>query len=463
MAADASTGVQAFANLLKCMVGSGILTLPYVTAKVGLGISLPGLAIIAYLTQEAIRFVVRCAAQERSHSQYVDLDKSGSDGGADGMHGSLSWNLVSKAAFGRAGLAFTLICLVGAQLGVVASYLNFVGNTFMLYMPGLTVLQSRVGLWVVVTLLCLLRPLKSVAFVSGLALAVYAVIFVLIGYYGATAAPRSADSPALNLFSPAYFGAWFGPAIFAFEGAGPALSIYESMGTTDVRPFFRVLTSTYSIAVLLYGFVAAAGYISWGERCVRCRRAAALRIPFASARRISCTFHLFDSARGPSSAAEFHLRHARSVTSVVIDSFPPTFLGSGSRCILAIILAMTYPIQVAPVFQLVESTMTLRRPALRAMWPVTRALVVGFTAFASFLIPDMEKMVALTGGVMFSFIGFILPGAFFLKLRPPPATPGQHAPPGQATACEVATAIALVALGTVGGVFSVYSELFASR
>ena len=47
-----------------------------------------------------------------------------------------------------------------------------------------------------------------------------------------------------------------------------------------------------------------------------------------------------------------------------------------------------------------------------------RAVVVGFTAFASFLIPDMEKMVALTGGVMFSFIGFILPGAFYLKLEP---------------------------------------------
>ena len=121
---DTSSGVQAFANLLKCMVGSGILTLPYVTAKVGLGISLPGLAIIAYLTQEAIRFVVRCTAQERAHTQYVDLDKPG----GEGMHESYSWHVVSKAAFGRAGVAFTTTCLVGAQLGVVASYLNFVGS-----------------------------------------------------------------------------------------------------------------------------------------------------------------------------------------------------------------------------------------------------------------------------------------------------------------------------------------------
>ena len=192
------------------------------------------------------------------------------------------------------------------------------------------------------------------------------------------------------------------------------------------------------------------------------------------------------------------LSHARSspllpcsVKSVVIDSFPPTLLGSGSRTMLAVILAsralafqhaarfsrtriahttkrstrvpaVTYPIQIAPVFQLVESTIALRRPAARGMWPATRAVIVGLTAFASFLIPDMEKMVALTGGVMFSFIGFILPGAFFLKLRPPPALPGHTASPTEAT-FEVVTAITLVALGTVGGVFSVYSELFAPK
>ena len=55
----------AFANLLKSMIGSGLLTLPYVTSKAGIGLSLPGLALCAYMTQEAIRYVVRCAIQER--------------------------------------------------------------------------------------------------------------------------------------------------------------------------------------------------------------------------------------------------------------------------------------------------------------------------------------------------------------------------------------------------------------
>ena len=299
-----SSGLQAFANLLKCMIGSGILTLPFVTGKVGLAISLPGLALIAYMTQEAIRYVVRCAAHQRLlQGQYVDLDKpSESPMASGGMEGGFSWQLVANAAFGRPGVALTTMCLAGAQLGVVASYLNLVASTLMLHWTGLTVLQSRLGLWVGISSLCMLRPLKSVAVVSAFALCVYAVIFVLVGYYGMHVPPRLNGSATLTWFAPAHFGSWFGPAIFAFEGAGPALSIYESMGTTDVRPFFRVLTVTYLIAVLLYGYVAAAGYVAWGN----------------------------------------------GVASILIDSFPPTLLGSGSRTLLAIIIALTYPIQVSP-------------------------------------------------------------------------------------------------------------------
>ena len=43
-----------------------------------------------------------------------------------------------------------------------------------------------------------------------------------------------------------------------------ALSIYESMGSTDVQPFFRVVSSAYTAALAVYGSVAAAGYVAWG-------------------------------------------------------------------------------------------------------------------------------------------------------------------------------------------------------
>ena len=43
-----SSSSEAFLNLLKTMIGAGILTLPWATAQVGLIVSLVGLPIILY-------------------------------------------------------------------------------------------------------------------------------------------------------------------------------------------------------------------------------------------------------------------------------------------------------------------------------------------------------------------------------------------------------------------------------
>ena len=42
-------------------------------------------------------------------------------------------------------------------------------------------------------------------------------------------------------------GLWIGPVLFAFEGMGTALAIFESMGTADPAPFFRVITVSYTV------------------------------------------------------------------------------------------------------------------------------------------------------------------------------------------------------------------------
>lgn len=216
---DASGFVHAFANLLKTMIGSGIFVLPWVTARAGLGLSLVGLAVMAFFTQAAIRLVVRCAVHERVLERaraYGDLDRASPSpraGGGD-SHGSSSWKLVSTAAFGGAGWAVSCGSLLAAQLGVVSSYIDFVGNTLMLSF-GLSVGASRLLLWLVLSGLSMLRPLRSVAFVSMAGLGVYAYVFALIGFFGYQAPPREAPLVWADF---GQLGAWFGPAIFAFEG-----------------------------------------------------------------------------------------------------------------------------------------------------------------------------------------------------------------------------------------------------
>ena len=114
-------------------------------------------------------------------------------------------------------------------------------------------------------------------------------------------------------------------------------------------------------------------------------------------------------------------------------------------------LALTYPIQMAPVFQMADRACAQCTPL--AVWPLVRVAFVGLTCSASYAIPDMEKMVGLTGALAFSSIGFVLPGLFFLKLRPPALTPGSGG------VKDTVLAVALVVIGLIGGAWGVHTEL----
>jgi len=388
--------LHAFANLLKTMIGSGILTLPYATARVGLLLSLAGLAVLAYLTQLAIRLVVRCTTHERGygrHGPYAILE----DGSPTDGHGGGSWQLISTAAFGKVGWSITSASLLTAQLGVASSYLDFISQ-ILVENSLLSMASARIILWAVLTSMSLLRHLRSVAFLSMGALGVYAAIGVLLCYYGLEAPAR--QEPLL-WFDPAGLGAWFGPSLFAFEGMGTALSIYESMHLADPRPYFAVVSSSYAIAFLLYGTVATVGYAAWGD----------------------------------------------DVAQVVLDSLPVSTLGTSAKLFLSGVLLLTYPLQMTAPYHMLEAWL----PAGGAWWAVGRAGLVAVTAVASYLIPNMEQMVALTGALAFSAIGFVLPGAIFLKLRPP------ELDGSAARTADVLGSVGMIMLGIIGGSWGVYT------
>ena len=61
-------------------------------------------------------------------------------------------------------------------------------------------------------------------------------------------------------------------------------------------------------------------------------------------------------------------------------------------------------------------------------------------------------------------MGFILPGLFYLKLRPPqPGVDGTAYPSPDDDRRDTALAVGMIALGVVGGVWGVYSELSTMR
>lgn len=145
------------------MIGSGILTLPWATSQFGLLLSLAGLVYLAYLSQVAIRLMVRCvaftptqrktlvdeirhtgslrASRRSTHTHDLEAedrttpitplpnDASGQPARAtentgvvaDG-HGCGSWQIIATAAYGTPARIVTLTMLSLAQCELAARF-----------------------------------------------------------------------------------------------------------------------------------------------------------------------------------------------------------------------------------------------------------------------------------------------------------------------------------------------------
>ena len=424
--------VSAFANLCKTMIGSGLLTLPWATSQFGLTLSLLGLSYLAYLSQAAIRFTVRCVAFSPVHRKMLvdELRVSGSlrnsaisrnnsrnnsrantlsgisrsntfDGNeppqppervnaakasvvTDG-HGAGSWQIISETSYGEPARVVTIFALVFSQTGSSVSYFDFVTATAATYL-GTPPILNCVALWGLLSILSLLKQLKSVAWLSAAGLLTYIFVLALLFQFGAQRLEDDGWPAAPALARPQGFGAWFGPAIFAFEGMGTALSIYEAMEDADPRPYLSVVSATYALTYVLYAGVGAFGYLAWGEGVDKV---------------VLNSFPAYNTTAGASNGVEADLT-------------------MGAHLALSIILTLSFVLQMTPVYHIVEDLLhnadNGRLPP--SWWPLTRAAIVALIAIAGYPVPDMETIVALTGSVAFSAIGFILPGIFFLKLQP---------------------------------------------
>jgi len=362
---------HAFFNELMCLVGIGSLSLPYVTAKVGVVLSLFGLALLSYCSWEGIRFVAVCAAEERKKQQ-ADTPLTG------GATSKSAWYVVANAGFGRAGWNIVAGTLAIAQLGVATSYVDQVRGTleYLLDIPNSVSLPL---LWIILSLICLqLNPgMRTVAWMSGAAFAAMVYIYVLTGYYAAQAPSDGLNraSNTVKLCDPSNIGMWYGPALFAFEGMGSALSIYDSMGVVDPKPFIHVISYGYAFAVISYAYIILVGYIGFGD----------------------------------------------DVTRTVTHSFPDTPLGRSADYVLSASLMFAFVLQMTPIFQIVEDCLPQARVGwTQWAWVPSRVLLVGATALVSYAIPDLERVTALTGSLAFSFLCFVLPAILFLRLQPTP-------------------------------------------
>lgn len=375
--AQALSPTRAVITILKAMIGAGVLALPYGCSLVHLGLALPGMAVVAILNAIGIWRLVECS---------IHLSVSSDEGGALAN----DWGLgpaagVSSSVLGRAGLLLACCSVLSAQIGCGICYVDVLIRTLEPYLEGiLAPMMQKVGIFVLLCAISLLRELRDLAWLSAVALAVYAyVVFALVKW----GVRELSDGPGGTFWPVRWqgFGTWFGQAIFAFEGINVAQYVYRDMQASDPGPFLRVLTVSYVICWMLYSFVGGFGYWVYGA----------------------------------------------TVQQVIYLSFPE---GSPDvvtvEVVLCIVLFLTFAIQMYPVFHFVEATCLgsvntdddaadkQQAPGCKhlASAAILRWITVLLVFVGAMLVPDVAKIMDLVGAFSFGIIGFVLPAVLHLKV-----------------------------------------------
>jgi len=251
------------------------------------------------------------------------------------------------------------------------------------------------ALGALLALLSLTESLRGVAYLSIFGLAMYAWIFLAL--ISENVAFGTADSVvAVNTSSPNY-GCWFGLTSFSFAGLPVAMLIHDDMEGPE--QFQGVMTGSYAITWVLYCSAAMLGYLCYGA----------------------------------------------SSDGVIYLSFKEYVFYQGSVLAVAVILTMSYVLQMMLVFDWTQGVCA-RSSALSWIprWAV-RSAIVGSTIFVAYCIPDVISVLDNLGSFAGVLCNFIFPALVYAKLTDPDEVAAR------------ALCVLLFVFGTVGGISATFA------
>lgn len=383
-------------NMLKGLIGLGVLTLPWATKQIGWLPSIIGMGLIAYMSVSGIFFAVKARRRldknlvkrgpdfttvdeeavclfERPMGEFGSADVS--RGSASSTYsrfprsrftiGSSSFEAVVGYAFGDVGVFLCGGSVLFCQIGTAVAYVGVITTSLESYFPGVDVrvrLFSILG--ALLTFLSAAPDLRRIAVLSAAGLVAYVGIFLAL-VYEALHAQRN-ELAAIVKHEDRNLGAWFGITTFAFGQFSLAVVIYDDMRDKD--SFFRVTSWSVGLCWAFYTSFALAGYYCFGD----------------------------------------------STEEIIYMNFVP---GSASRdgalISVCVVLMLSYGLQMYPVYtcaqRLVDGTLH---------YTVTRACLIAFTIIVAYLVPNVVTMIETVGAVAGCLVGFILPPLAYFVLSP---------------------------------------------
>ncbi|VDM46847.1 unnamed protein product [Toxocara canis] len=255
---------QALIHLMKCMMGTGMLSLPLAFKYSGLALGMILLVMICFIC-------IYCARQLVIASHYTCLRKGQEKMDyANVMRTAVEIGPYWMRSYGYFAKQMVNVNMFVAQFGFCCVYLVFMADNIKQFFDETSTIHMSKAAWIGILMipeagLCTIRHLKALAPLAFIANIVYmfAVAIVLgyvfvdpLPYYTLPAFPRNWSS--LPLF--------FGTVMFAFEGIAVVLPVENQMSEPYhfISPV-GVLNTSCVLVLLLYCFVGFFGYLKFGD------------------------------------------------------------------------------------------------------------------------------------------------------------------------------------------------------
>ncbi|KAK6101228.1 Transmembrane amino acid transporter family protein [Brugia pahangi] len=254
---------QAFAHMVKAMLGTGLLSLPLAFKHAGLWLGLVLMVILCAICLYCMRLVVYaahyiCRRNGRDVIDYANVMRSAVESGP-------TWISIHGYFFKQL-LNINMFC---AQLGFCCVYFVFMADNVQSFFDMNTIIHMPRSVWMVLLLIpilsiCSIRHLNKLAPFALLANCLYlSAVFILL-YFFFTHLKPSSGFPAIGQIEniPLYFGT----VLFAFEGVAVILPVESRMSQPQLFIKWNgVLNCSCLVVMIIFAMMGFYGYLAVGN------------------------------------------------------------------------------------------------------------------------------------------------------------------------------------------------------